>query len=83
MDCSASDVIGTFGTPGQLIFHEGGATDVSDCTGFWAREVGRTINATIAGKAIFDNVDVRTESPLRVSGKKPLIWLYQESWGCP
>jgi len=63
MDCSASEVMGTFGTLGQLIFHKGAATDVSDGAGFWAREAGSSSNATVAGNAIFDNVDVRTESP--------------------
>jgi len=55
--------MGTFGTPGQLIFHREAAAEVSDWAAFWARELGSSSNATMAGKAILDNFDVRTESP--------------------
>jgi hypothetical protein len=65
--------MGTFGTPGQLIFHKGAAPEVSDWAALCAREVGSSSNATLAGKTIFENVDLRTESPLWVSGKKSLI----------
>src|SRR6266852_1130067 len=72
-DCSASAVMGTLRTPGQLIFQLGatGAALAAGCVSVCARDAGTSDEATMLRKARFTAIDLCTEAPLRVQLENP------------
>jgi hypothetical protein len=70
--------MGTLATPAQVIFHRGPPAEALDWGAACACKVAIRSNEMMMEKAAFDMVDVPTESPLRVSGKKSLIGQYQK-----
>src|SRR5229473_7839109 len=71
-DCSASAVMGTLRTPGQLIFQLGaiGAVVAAGCVSVCARDAGTNDEAMMLSKAKFTVIDLCTEAPLRVQMEK-------------